>query len=123
MRTFGIDLASQPTNTAVCLVDWRDGEAVVRELARGVDRFGEHLTDKRLLEAIVGEAYGPPPAMTAIDAPLGWPALFVKVIANQAEWPDTLEKNPASLLRRTTDMHVTDLTGKQPLAVTTERIA
>jgi hypothetical protein len=123
VRTFGIDLASQPRNTALCLIEWRDGDAAVRELARGTDRFGDRLDDKRLLHAIVGDLYGPAPAMTAIDAPLGWPALFAQVIANQAEWPDALEENPPNLLRRATDVHVGALTGKQPLAVTTERIA
>jgi predicted RNase H-like nuclease len=123
VRTFGIDLASQPDNTALCLIEWRDGEAIVRELARGIDRSGDRLSDKRLLHAIVGDLYGPAPAMTAIDAPLGWPTLFAEVIANQAEWPDALEENPANLLRRATDTYVGDLTGKQPLAVTTERIA
>lgn len=123
MRTFGVDLASQPDNTALCLIEWRDGEAAVRELARGNDRFGDRLTDKRLLHAMVGDLYGPAPAMTAIDAPLGWPTLFAHVIADQAEWPDALEENPAHLLRRATDTYVGDLTSKQPLAVTTERIA
>jgi hypothetical protein len=123
VRTFGIDLASQPDNTALCLIEWRHGDAAVCELARGIDRSGDRLTDKRLLHAMVGDLYGPAPAMTAIDAPLGWPTLFAHVIANQAEWPDALEENPANLLRRATDTHVGDLTGKQPLAVTTERIA
>lgn len=123
MRTFGIDLASQSDGTAVCLIEWRDHEAAVVELARGVDRYGDKLNDKRLLHAIVGDLYGPAPSMTAIDAPFGWPALFVRVIGNQDEWPDGLEENPPDLLRRATDIHVADLTGKQPLAVTTERIA
>ena len=123
MRTFGIDLASQPADTASCLIEWRDNEAAVVELARGTDRFGDRLSDKRLLHAIVGNLYGPAPTMTAIDAPLGWPILFAQVIGNQAEWPDSLEENPANLLRRATDIHVADVTGKRPLAVTTERIA
>lgn len=123
MRTFGIDLASQPDNTAMCLIEWRDADAAVVELARGSDRFGERLYDKRLLHAMVGDLYGIAPAMTAIDAPLGWPTLFAQVIANQSDWPDALEENPARLVRRSTDIHVAELTGKQPLAVTTERIA
>lgn len=123
MRTFGIDLASQSANTAVCLIEWRDGGAAVVELARGTDRFGDRLSDERLLRAIAGDLYGPAPAMTAIDAPLGWPTLFAQVIADQAQWPDALEENPPGLLRRATDIHVRDVTGKQPLAVTTERIA
>ena len=34
--TLGIDLASQPTNTALCVIAWHDdGTADVRALARG----------------------------------------------------------------------------------------
>ena len=123
MRTFGIDLASQPGNTAVCLVEWQPDRAAVLELARGTDRYGDRLHDKRLIHAMLGDLYGQAPAMTAIDAPLGWPTLFAHVIANQADWPDALEDNPAELLRRATDLFVGERTGKQPLAVTTERIA
>jgi hypothetical protein len=123
VRTLGIDLASQPKNTALCIIQWRNGEAAVVELARGTDRSGDALSDKRLMHAILGELYGAPPAMTGIDAPLGWPRLFAQVIADQAEWPDALDENPVELLRRATDLHVAKLTGKQPLAVTTERIA
>lgn len=123
MRTFGVDLASQPGGTAICLIEWREERAVIVELARGVDRFGEKLRDERLLRAIAGDAYGAPPAMTAIDAPLGWPTLFAQVIADQSAWPDQLEQNPPNLLRRATDLEVAKRTGKQPLAVTTERIA
>jgi predicted RNase H-like nuclease len=123
VRTFGIDLASQPKNTAICLIDWQADRAAVVELARGTDRYGAVLHDKRLMHAMVGDLYGPAPAMTSIDAPLGWPTLFSQVITNQADWPDSLEENPPELLRRATDLFVADLTGKQPLAVTTERIA
>lgn len=123
VRTFGIDLASQPAGTAICLIDWRDGRGAVVELARGRDRYGDALHDKRLMHTMLGDLYGPAPAMTAIDAPLGWPIMFARVIGNQAEWPDSLEENPPELLRRATDLAVAKLTGKQPLAVTTERIA
>src|SRR3954451_4425371 len=123
VRTFGIDLASQPDNTAVCLVEWRPDQAAVVELARGKDRYGDRLHDKRLMHAMLGDLYGPAPAMTAIDAPLGWPTLFAHVISNQADWPDGLEENPAELLLRATDLFVGQRTGKRPLSVTTERIA
>lgn len=123
MRTLGVDLASQPANTALCIIEWRGGHAAVVELARGVDRYGDPLYDKRIMHAMLGDLYGAAPAMTAIDAPLGWPTLFASVIANQTEWPDDLEENPDLLLRRATDLFVMDVTGKQPLAVTTERIA
>lgn len=123
MRTLGIDLASQPANTAMCIIEWRTDRAAVVELAGGTDRFGDDLSDKRLLYAMTGDLYGPAPARTAIDAPFGWPKLFAEVIANQERWPDSLEDNPPELLRRATDLAVAKITGKQPLAVTTERIA
>ena len=123
MRTFGIDLASQPDNTAVCMIEWRADQAEVVEMARGFDRYGDALNDKRLMHVMTGDLYGQAPAMTAIDAPLGWPILFSRVIADQTQWPDSMEGNPAELLRRTTDLFVAKITGKRPLAVTTERIA
>lgn len=123
MRTLGIDLASQPDNTALCLIEWADGRASVIELAKGADRSGDKLTDGRLLGAITGEPNVPAPTMTAIDAPFGWPKLFAEVIADPDRWPDSLDENPRELLRRATDLAVEGVTGKQPLAVTTERIA
>jgi hypothetical protein len=123
MRTFGIDLASKPRNTAICLIEWTPGRARVEVLGVGSDPGGDALFDKRLMHAMLGDLYGEAPAMTAIDAPLGWPTLFVQSITNPSDWPDDLEDNPPELLRRATDLFIADLTGKQPLAVTTERIA
>ena len=44
MLTFGVDLASAAQKTAWCLLEWRGGGAVVRDLQLGAD-------DAQLLEA------------------------------------------------------------------------
>jgi hypothetical protein len=51
------------------------------------------------VHATVGDLYGPAPAMTAIDAPLGWPILLAQVIANQAQWPDAAERIACAAIR------------------------
>ena len=65
MRTLGVDLASQPAKTGVCVVEWSDVAAGVVEISVGAD-------DDRILE-LVSEVDG-----VGIDAPFGWPQDFVE---------------------------------------------
>lgn len=114
MRTVGVDLAAEPINTAIAVVDWEpqaarvvavelpgDDDAVVRH-ARAADKIG-------------------------IDCPLGWPDTFVDFLvdhreqrvhptdATSAEWR-------RSLAYRCTDKHVRDTAKVVPLSVATDRI-
>src|SRR3954453_23291242 len=84
--TLGIDLASQPRNTALCVVAWEADRAEIVALARG-DVRGQKLTDALLVEAARGDhaidgGWGGAgrPVKVAIDAPFGWPEGFVGAV-------------------------------------------
>lgn len=110
--TLGIDLASQANKTGVCAIEWLDGGARVKTLQRG----GSGAEDESLRAAIrAGHA------KVAIDAPLGWPVDFVAALSAHArfeQWPGAGE-----LTHRLTDRIVHKDVGKQPLSVSTDKIA
>jgi hypothetical protein len=117
-KTFGIDLAAQPKNTAGCLIEWD---------ARGnghVHRPSVCLGDHDLLAEMIrtGDV-----TRVAIDAPFGWPETFVSSIpASQRDgrWPDPpgSSTSQAALRLRMTDFAVKEATGLTPLSVSTDRI-
>src|SRR3954467_1916582 len=110
--TLGIDLASQPRNTALCVVAWRSDRAGIVALARG-GRGVEEPTDELLVASACGtraigggggDAGGPAegaidaalgggggrPARVAVDAPFGWPEPFARAVAAHGRmkpWP------------------------------------
>jgi hypothetical protein len=58
------------------------------------------------------------PTKVAIDSPFGWPLEFSRTIAafaDAGEWPDADDRRP--LLFRATDLVVRDVTGTDPLSV------
>jgi predicted nuclease with RNAse H fold len=109
MITLGIDLASQPENTAACVISWGD------ERPRVV-RF-EPCCDDALLDELItaAEAIG-------IDSPFGWPEPFVLAMKkwNIDHWDNELRD--AMTLRRT-DRVVHEVCGLRPLRVAADRIA
>ncbi len=109
MITLGIDLASQPKDTAACRIDWSAPHPRVHELeANG--------HDARLDELIAAsDAIG-------IDAPFGWPRPFVEQIGDWRldQWDNSLRDR---LTLRRTDLHVRDTCGLTPLRVAADRIA
>jgi len=115
VMTLGIDLAAEPKDTAGCEMEWSNGAARVR----WVDT---DLTDDDILErAGRVDAVG-------IDAPFGWPTLFVDAItAHQAgrSWPvDAWTKESRRGLRlRATDERVYAITRITPLSVSSDSIA
>ncbi|MHA7663718.1 DUF429 domain-containing protein [Mycolicibacterium sp. HS_4_1] len=116
-RTVGIDLASQPSNTAVCIIEWRPGSAEGTTLACG-SLDGRKFNDVALL-ALMQDA-----DKVGIDAPFGWPMPFIEAISHPpGAWPLPPDAARAMLERRTTDRLVYASTGKTPLSVTTDRIA
>jgi hypothetical protein len=122
--TLGIDLSSQPANTAVCAIAWADGSAEVVALWRGVTPTGAPLRDDVLIAAMRGRAEGvPAPRKVGVDAPLGWPVDFVRGVSDPASWPVKIDESRKRLERRATDHWVHETAGKQPLSVTTDRIA
>lgn len=117
MITLGIDLSSQPKNTAVCRIDWAHGNSAC------VEPPILECDDAKLDEQIgVSEVIG-------IDAPFGWPEVFRKAVANWQEdaWSGRTEFQE-SLRLRITDKAVRDRFKKttfklMPLSVSTDRIA
>lgn len=115
LTTLGIDLASQPQNTALCEISWSPGTATVTDL-----RHGTELDDTTLRAAIEGGH-----AKVGIDAPFGWPAAFVAALVDHEHlqpWPSI---ESSELAYRETDRYVRDhLEGrKHPLSVSTDKIA
>lgn len=105
--TLGIDLASQPTNTAACQVVWENGTA-------RVDRVISRLDDAALLRLMRGAD------VVGLDAPFGWPEHFRKTIDTWAEdgrwdstWSDEAQRR--NLRLRATDLWLWERLGKQPL--------
>ncbi len=117
MRTLGIDLASDPANTAYCLVQWGSQGADIRELE--VDASDERLLQLHELADVTG-----------IDCPFGWPTAFLAFLCATSR--PTGEQLPAwskqyrdELKFRVTDMRVRDDKELQitPLSVSADRIA
>lgn len=109
MKTLGIDLASQPKNTAACLLSWQGAHVTVETLETGC-------TDARLDELMQSaDAIG-------VDAPFGWPVAFARSVAEwtHTEWNDELRD---TLTLRETDRWVLKLFGRTPLRVAADRIA
>jgi predicted nuclease with RNAse H fold len=105
VRILGVDLASQPSNTSVAVLDGLD----LVHLASTAD-------DDTIVElARTCVAVG-------IDAPLGWPDDFVDVITAHHRGEPIPPAEPRSLQLRRTDLVVHESTGKRPLSVSTDRI-
>jgi predicted nuclease with RNAse H fold len=119
MRTLGIDLASQPEQTAACLIAWEPDRAVVEDVESGLDDAA--------LEALVAQA-----DLTGIDAPFGWPVAFVawlvqlhggEVATDESAVPDWDAGHVRRLSCRATDHVVRERMGRWPLSVATDLIS
>lgn len=109
MVTLGIDLSSQPVNTAASVIEWTNERAVAR-----APRL--HCSDEELSQLIdSAEAIG-------IDAPFGWPIEFVAAVN---DWPhDTWSQERRDRLRfRETDRFIRATQSVWPLSVSTDTIA
>lgn len=117
--TLGIDLASQPNQTAACLIAWETDRAVVERIEAGLDDAA--------LEALRAQA-----DLTGIDAPFGWPAPFVawlvqshggEVATDQGAIPAWDADHLRHLRFRATDHVVRVRMGRWPLSVATDLIS
>jgi hypothetical protein len=113
--TAGVDLSSQASHTAACVINWSDGRAVVTDLSLGVtdETIGTLLTEVDKL---------------GIDVPLGWPISFARAVARHSEdgsWPADYTHADTTMYRfRRTDIWVwRTLETSPPLSVSTDRIA
>jgi hypothetical protein len=107
--TTGIDLASQPKQTALCSIKWSNGCAEIVDWHGGV-------ADQEIVRAIRQSD------KVGIDVPLGWPVAFVRAVyrhQKERSW------RPAKLLDlryRATDKFVSEMTKRWPLSVSTDLI-
>ena len=110
MITLGVDLSSQPEQTATCVIRW-NREVVIDEPTVGV-------TDRELAIAI------PQADKVGIDVPLGWPEAFVNAVAayhSGEKWSGP--HSDPKLRLRDTDRFVWAKIGHSPLSVSTDKIA
>ncbi|WP_423928520.1 DUF429 domain-containing protein [Candidatus Palauibacter sp.] len=110
MVTLGVDLASQPKRTGICLIRWDRVSARAQTLSLGA-------TDGDL-HTLFGRA-----DKIGIDAPFGWPAPFTRAVAAysaETVWPST---DVPRLRFRRTDEVVREKLGRWPLSVSSDLIA
>lgn len=115
MLTVGVDLAAEPSRTALALIGWDDETAVVTTLMRGA-------SDDVILAALADAD------KAGIDCPLGWPEAFTAFLtehqAGHVVIPDGLtgQQWRRQLAWRRTDEAVRARTGLIPLSVAADRI-
>lgn len=116
VRTVGVDLAAEPVNTALALLDWGPDGCAVREIEAGG-------CDDATIVAAISAA-----DKAGIDCPIGWPDPFVEfVAAHRAGHLDVPATGAGrdwrrSLTLRHTDRVVHEATGLMPLSVSADRI-
>lgn len=117
-RTLGVDLASQPKETGVCLIDWSSGSGEVVDLEEHATRRG--FNDDRLIALMQQPAV----AKVGIDAPFGWPLSFIDAITTYRDtgaWLDLEEKR--EIRYRLTETSVATEFRQEPLSVATSDLA
>lgn len=115
MFTAGVDLAAEPKGTAVAVIEWSAGTAVIRELHLGVS------------DDIIVDIAGRVNKM-GIDCALGWPKEFIQFLTAQQALHEKQRDFDGGmdwrrrLAYRETDRHVHAITGRWPLSVSTDRL-
>jgi predicted nuclease with RNAse H fold len=115
MITVGVDLAAEAATTAVAVLEWHVGGAVVTELKVPAD-------DNAVLQLTQGAD------KIGIDCPLGWPDAFVEFLsAHRERRADTANDVVGAdwrrgLANRLTDRRVREQLNMVPLSVATDRI-
>lgn len=112
-QTLGIDLASQPKETGVCVIEWRSDGGEVVEL------------EKRMLDddALLALMLDPAVSKVGIDAPLGWPLAFIDAISTYRDTGVWLELEANELRFRATETLIAEETGQAPLSVAVSDLA
>ncbi len=115
MRTVGVDLAAEPVNTAIAVIEWQRAAARVVAVTIPAD-------DDVVLSHVEGAD------KVGIDCPLGWPDFFVEFLCahrdNVVTVPDAVSSADwrRALAYRRTDEHVRSSLQITPLSVATDRI-
>jgi hypothetical protein len=110
--TIGIDMAAQPKNTGICVLEWRANSVQITNLNGSA-------TDEEIKQLIRNNSAN----KVGVDIPLGWPVEFTAAISAYGigqKWPKPVGTN---LRLRKTDVYVQEQTGRQPLSVAADRIA
>jgi uncharacterized protein DUF429 len=110
MLFVGVDLASQPEKSSLCMIEWTDHPRLI-ELDRPA---GDDLIVDR---AEAADA-------TGLDCPFGWPAPFVETIRRHHDGEPTgdIDATPRDLRLRTTDQWIRRHIPRDPLSVSTDRL-
>jgi predicted nuclease with RNAse H fold len=110
--TVGVDLAAQPSRTAVAWLDWSAGGCAARDVRLGCD-------DDVVVEALLAAD------KSGVDCPLGWPVRFVEFVAahdaGHVEVPAGADWR-RELTLRLTDFDVRERVGMTPLSVSADKI-
>jgi len=111
----GIDCATQDKNVGLALGSFDGNEARIERVVAG-------LKEGAVVEIVADWIGRHPPALLALDAPLGWPkGLRQALRGHKAGKPIRVE--PHEMFRRETDVFVKSRFGKTPLDVGADRIA
>ena len=111
LRFLGVDLASQPKKSSLCVIDWE-------RLPRVIDLVRPAHDDEIVERAATVDA-------TGLDCPLGWPDLFVETVRRHHEGKSTsdVDATPRDLRLRTTDQWIrSHHVPRDPLSVSTDRL-
>lgn len=112
MRFVGVDLASQPEKSSMCLLEWRRRPTVVGLVRPATD-------DAIVTAALDAMAVG-------IDCPFGWPSDFVDKVSHwhHGRSAAATTATPRELRLRTTDRWLREHhVRRDPLSVSTDRLA
>src|SRR5438045_1804422 len=99
--TLGIDMASQPRDTAVCAITWAKQVVIEVPTTRA---------DDDVLLKMIGRA-----DRVGIDVPVGWPIPFVSALSDYHQGRRWNAGHGNMVQLRRTDVVVRELTGKRPL--------
>ena len=114
MYLVGVDCSTKPKNVGIALAEIGD---VVRvwEVHAGIgdpwDRVANWLLTHREETIPI-----------ALDAPLGWPVALGQALQDHSAGKPE-DRCPDDMFRRSTDRHIKEMVGKQPLDVGADRIA
>lgn len=111
--TLGIDLASQPKETGVCLIEWASGQGQVVELE------SRELTDDVLVKMMKSPEVG----KIGIDAPFGWPLAFIDAVTSYRDDGRWLDLDPNEVRFRATEIRIFEETRQWPLTVAMSDLA
>jgi predicted nuclease with RNAse H fold len=122
VRTLGVDLTSQPADTAIAGIEWPQGD--VPRLIPFSQLESEPFTDERLIDLLDSQEWG----RVAIEVPFGWPRSLLGLLERwrigiPVELPAEMRAGHSEVLFRATDLVVWEQTGVRPSPVGLDKLA